>query len=605
MKKLILVLSTIVLGIFTLQSCKEDECVVETTDIKLDKTEVALTNIGATEMVKVVEGEGQLNVMAENPKIADATISGRMITVTAKSEGETMVTVTNTFKSATFKVKVTAPAFAIEEGKDKIALSIKGQQEIALVGGTAPYKVLSIDPADKATAEIKDRKVVITAKADNGKATITVTDANKKTATIEVTLKPAPELTFDKEKENYKKEKEGVIKFILGDTEANRTITITSGTPPYTIIQKDMSNYSDFLSTVENITLDKTEEIEKYGTKYKCKAGEFTGNTIVFNATEVLFSEEYIVRDATGKERNIFVTAINQLEVTKTEINVLVGQTVDDEVTVKGYIERVKIESNSNESVVEAKIADNTNESQRALILKGKAVGESTITITDGIVTKTVKVKVSEPAPMTIYKEDGTELDATTAYELGKFTIKGATGNFEVTTDSDKIKTPISVTQPWGSKDWTFTLNRNTSVAEGGEAIITVKNLDKPSEVKTFKVKCETLLELGLKVNNVAISTTDNGSGAYYSIADGMYPGYNIRGVKVNDVIEITVAKGSGDYKVDIDSYGADKLEVAQNGNNTTFTVTCKKAGTYYGDITITDKADATKVVKISRIYIE
>ncbi len=523
-----------------------------------------------------------------------------------------------TLLEATFKVKDNALP-KVDTGEDRRYTIVTGMYagynlynivvddviEVTVVNGSGSYKVeAGASDAIEITENGDNKTFTITAKK---KATyygdIVITDKNDSKKVIKITriyiTKEIPKLTFDKEE----------VKFILGDTEANRTLTITSGTPPYLIIQKDVSNYSDPKSRVDNITLDKTEEVENYGTKYQCKAGSFTGNTIIFNSDVVCGgypAEEYIIRDANGKEKIIEINVVKQLEVNKTTIDVLVGQTVE-KVKLEGYAEKFKIKSNSDNTVVEASIEGGNNKASRALILKGLKVGASDVIVTDGLVEKTVKVTVSEPKPMELYKEDAsTKLDETTEYELGKFVIKGATGNFEVTTDSNLVKKIDKPNKSYSGGDYfEFKIERNVQIATGGVVTITVKNLDKPTEVKTFKVKCETLLELSLKVNGNAIQKADSGSGAYYSIAEGMYPGYNIRGVKVNDVIEFTVANGSGDYKVEIDSYGADKVEITENGTNTTFTVTMKKTGTYYGDITITDKADAKKVVKISRIYIE
>ncbi len=51
--------------------------------------------------------------------------------------------------------------------------------------------------------------------------------------------------------------------------------------------------------------------------------------------------------------------------------------------------------------------------------------------------------------------------------------------------------------------------------------------------------------------------------------------------------------------------YGSDKVDLTENGNNSTFTLTAKKSGNYYGTVTITDKGDAKKVLKVTRIEIQ
>ncbi len=684
MKKVILFLSIALVAMLSLSSCQDDNHRLESPEIKLEKTELSLTSLGAKETIKVLAGVGEMTVTSSDESVAIVTITDNVITVTAKGVGEAIITVKTAEKEKSFKVVITSPALSvkldkvaiapkasvevaivggtapftvkssdeavttaevkdgkvvitakatkgaatitlkdasgktatieatietpelsIEQGKEEITLADKGQVEIAIASGTEPVSVVSSDES-KATAEIKDGKVVIIAKAEDGTATITMTDANGKTATIKVTLAPAPELTFDKMKDD-----KGRVEFILGDSEANRTITITGGTAPFLIIQEDTSSWSDPKSSVANITLDKKEELDSYGTKYQCKAGSFTGNKITFDAQEPIFGDTYIVRDAAGKEVKIKVYARKTLEVSKTTYEVLVGQTINDtdKIKVSGLAERFSIKSNSNEAVVEASIAESNNETDRALVLKGLSEGKSTLTITDGVVEKSVEVTVVAPKPITLYKEDGTALVDGTAYELSKFIIKGGTGAYEVTFDSDLIKKPVKATEiSYGSNkgNFEFSLERNINVAKGGEVMVTVTNTNNPADKKTFKVTCPTLLEMTITVNGKPLRKGDSGDKPYYKINDGMYAGYMIYNVKVDDKIVFTVKNGSAGYKVVKDSgWGSDKIELTENGENTTFTLTPKKSGTYYGDVTITDKADTTKIIKITRIEIQ
>ncbi len=145
------------------------------------------------------------------------------------------------------------------------------------------------------------------------------------------------------------------------------------------------------------------------------------------------------------------------------------------------------------------------------------------LTITDGVVTKTVTVTVKEPEAMKVYKEDGTtELNGNDVYDLGKFMIKGGTGDFEVTTTSNLILTPIEKpTKGFSSGNFEFELKRNTNVAKGGEATITVK--DKNGEIFTFKVNCPTLLEATFEVAGTALPKQDSGDDRRYTIVTGNY----------------------------------------------------------------------------------
>ncbi len=580
--------------------------------VKIDK--VSVTPKAPAE-VTIVGGTAPFTVKSSDDAVVMAEVKdGKVIISTKATDGKATVTLTDASgKTATIEVAIKTADLTIEQGKEEITLANMAKAEVAITSGTKPITVKSSDDT-KVTAELKDDKVIVTAKADQGEATITLTDANGKTATIKVTLAPAPEIKIDRTKKDYSGKDVGNLEFILGDSEANRTVTITSGTAPYLLIQKDVSDYSDPQSTVDNVTLDKTEELPAaWGDKkYKCKAGTLTGNIIVINAQEAVYGDVYIIRDAAGKEYEFEVNVKEQLKVSKTTYEVLVGQTVNDmnKISISGFAKRFSIKSNSNTAVLEASIEESSNQGTRALILKGLSEGKSTLTITDGVVEKTVEVTVAAPQPITLYKEDGTALVDGTAYELGKFIIKGGTGAYEVTFDGDLIKKPVKATEISNGSNkgnFEFTLERNVNFAKGGEVMVTVTNTNNPADKKTFKVTCPTLLEMTITVNGKAIPKADSGSDAYYNISDsGWSSGYIIYNVNVNDVVEFTVKNGSGAYTVVKDSgYGSEKVELTENGNNQTFKLTAKVAGTYYGKVTITDKADATKVLKISKMEIK
>ncbi len=688
MKKLIQIFSILCLTLIALGSCQDENLKrFETPEIKLDKTELNLTSLGAKETIKILAGVGEMTVTSSDEKVAIATLEDKVITVTAKGVGEAIITIKTAEKTSTFKVVVTSPDLAVKEakvelapkvqktieivsgtepitlkvsdeeiataeikdgkviitaktkegkttltltdasgkttkielsvkapelsvkkGKEEVNLTVNGTIEVEVVGGTEPVTVKSSDDT-KVIAELKDGKVLITAKAE-GSATITLTDTNAKTATIKVTVAPAPELKINRTKKDYSGKEVGNLEFIFGDSEANRTVTITSGTAPYQLIQKDVSDWSDPSSTVDNVTLDQTVELPaSWGDKkYPCKAGTLTGNTIVINAKAEVYGDVYIIRDAAGKELEFEVNVKSQLAIDKKEYKVLIGQTVNDmnKIAVTGLAERISIKSNSNETVVEASIEESQNSSRRALILKGISAGKSTITITDGVVDKTVEITVVAPDPITIHLSDGTELADGTAYEVGKFIIKGGTGKYNITVDNELIKTPIKASEiAWGSNKgfFDFNIERNMNIALGGEVNVTVTNANNPADKKTFKVTCPTLLEMTIKVNGKAISKVESSTEAYYSIEDGFYAGYQLRNLKLNDVIEFTVKNGSGAYKLEQGNYGKDQILLTENGNNEIFTLTVMKAGTYYGDVTITDKANDKLIVKVTRIY--
>ncbi|WP_062052917.1 hypothetical protein [Aquimarina longa] len=101
-------------------------------------------------------------------------------------------------------------------------------------------------------------------------------------------------------------------------------------------------------------------------------------------------------------------------------------------------------------------IEDSSNTSERALILKGLAVGTTTVTVTDKVAEASINVTVVAPDTMTLHKINDSqvvetnELDDTVNQQLGKFIIKGGTKSFTVTKDDPNnlfhIEKPPSLT---------------------------------------------------------------------------------------------------------------------------------------------------------------
>ncbi len=594
MKKQILFLGVILFGLFGIISCETEGDLPVAKDLKLNRTELSIMQ-GREGEVTIVSGNGDYEFTSSDEEVATASVSSNVIKVKALKVGETEIEVVDGRKKhATFKVIVTEkPALTLAE---EMVTIVNGKTAtVEITSGTPEYTAKSSDDT-KATAEIKDGKLVITAKANEGVVTITVIDSNNKTVTIDVTL--APVLTFDDTETK-------TLKFILGDIEANRTVTIEGGTAPYTIIQEDFMRYSDPKSRVENVTLDKVVELDNgYGTKFPCKAGEFSGNTIVFNADKSISGENYIIRDANGKESKIRVKVEKPLVVSKEEISVFVGETINkkSKIQVKGYIEKIKIKSNSNPDVVDASIEQSNNTYSRALILTGKAVGTATLVITDGVVDKTVTVKVQKVQELVVYEKDGvTEVSATKVYtEADEFVIKGGLPDgYKVTYTLNGQDTKIlSETIYQGG----LNLKRNKGFRDGGTVTVKVARTDKPTSYKEFKVECPNLVTAVFKLNGQVIPQKDEIDPSatepylFVSKADNWSSGnhqlYNIKAGQTIDV-ELKNADASKSYTLEKKWNGTganQKIETVETATNHTFKIKELRDG--MGDLYVKDGAE-------------
>ncbi len=608
MKKQILILSTIIIGL--LVSCEKEELISE---IKLDKTELSLVAEKSDGVVKILSGNGGYKAISSDEKVATVSVvvaKDKSATVSVKplKSGKVTVTVTDSKnKKASFEVTVSAPDISVE--KIEVNTTVKRKVVVAITKGSGKYEVSS-DKKDIATAEIKEGKVEITAVA-LGDAQITVKDVEtKKEVVIKVKVAPAPEIIFDKSEKDSQK---GLLEFVTGQT---GEITITSGTPPYTL--KSSFNIESFFpktfKKIKDATVEE-EEYDYYGDKKKRKILKLKSDKIVvegFTTSEVVF-DSYKVVDAVGKERELSINVFPELTVNKTTLEVIKEQTVK-KLLIKGMINGTKI-TVDNDGVVAKKDEENQSSSERKIIVTGKKVGTSVITFTDGVVTKEVTVTIKEPKPLKLTKGSEEITDGKTYAESdvtgydNDIIVEG--GNEEYTvelsidgTETELLKADISkISYGENEGKHKLKLERNVTIREGGVVTIKVIRKDDTSDTKTFKVTCDTLLDATFKIGSKVLTkdtNPDDANAPYYTISGGMFAGYNLFEVKVNDVIDITVLNGSGEYEVT----GSDsKIEVIKNDKNETFKVKAIKDGTYYGELVIKDK-NSGKMLKITRIYI-
>lgn len=103
---------------------------------------------------------------------------------------------------------------------EKIEIVVEETGKAVISDGTAPYTV-AISDKDIAKAEMDADTVVITGLKE-GSAIITITDKNKFSGKVTVTVKEAPEvLSFDKDEVTIEVDKDAVV-------------TVEGGTAPYT-----------------------------------------------------------------------------------------------------------------------------------------------------------------------------------------------------------------------------------------------------------------------------------------------------------------------------------------------------------------------------------
>lgn len=107
---------------------------------------------------------------------------------------------------------------------EKVEVEVGKTATVTVSGGTAPYTVVSSD--GKIASAKADKSTITITGVKNGSATIMVTDKNKNSGKITVTVKAVSGLDFDKKSVTVNVGKEDIV-------------TIKGGTAPYTAESKD------------------------------------------------------------------------------------------------------------------------------------------------------------------------------------------------------------------------------------------------------------------------------------------------------------------------------------------------------------------------------
>ena len=169
---------------FVLVSCDKDD---DKPNLKISPNKVEVA-VGKTVTVSVS------TTKSSDAKIAVAKSDKNAIVITGVKDGSAMITITDR-KGVTGKVAVTVRTVketpktpkGLDFDKQSITVSVGKDGIVTVKGGAQPYSAVAKD-VNIATVSVKENKVNIRG-VKAGKTTITVTDKDKKTGTINVTVK--------------------------------------------------------------------------------------------------------------------------------------------------------------------------------------------------------------------------------------------------------------------------------------------------------------------------------------------------------------------------------------------------------------------------------
>lgn len=170
------------LGTVAFASCSNDDD-NDSKSMKFSASKVEV-GVGSSTTVTVANCTTPLTAKSSDDKIATASVEKSTITIKGVKAGTAAVIVTDS-KKQTGTINITVKEML---SFDKTTLSVGAKKEgtITVKSGTAPYTVTMKD-TKVATATVKDAVITVKGVAA-GKTTLTVTDKNKVTGEIAITV---------------------------------------------------------------------------------------------------------------------------------------------------------------------------------------------------------------------------------------------------------------------------------------------------------------------------------------------------------------------------------------------------------------------------------
>ncbi len=496
MKKVILFLSTIFVGLALVTSCTDDST-PEAKPLKLSKEKVSLLMKG-TETVKIIDGNGGYKVSSSAEDIATATLKDNVITITGKDVGESKITVTDAEKkTATINVTVTAKDVKVD--KTDVTLMVGDKGEVSIQEGSGSYEATADN--ENVTIKVDGNKITITgAKAGTSKVTVKDTKT-KKTTPISVTVTAIPEITLD---ENL---------FVVEGKA--REVVIQTGTAPYEVKSSSESNLTAVIKEDNKLVL----------TGVKC-------NESAYNSTDV----KVTITDSKKKSKEITVKVFKKLSLGGRRLEMFKG-TTDVTGVVSGNLKAITFDQ-SGEGEVSAEINDDPY-GLKQIQLTGVKAGTCKVVVKDGISDPiTLRVTVKEIESVSIWNNSGNiEIETIKVEdEYGAMIIvKGGTGEFDFKANkANKLTFNGYYNDSAGM--YYLTLIPNPNDIEGGDVEVTISQKGNPENSDKITVV------LPKKNPPIVFSYTKNGE-TISALDDGT--GNDLIKVKVGEIVRINVSGGT------------------------------------------------------------
>lgn len=464
-------LALVACSALVISACNDSERIAEYHNLTLDKNE-AIFDLDKTENLtaefNITEGNGNYKVSVEDAEVAEVSIDGTKVTVTALRVGETTAKVYDWVKqSAEIRIKVIDK---FELSDSELEMLYGEIRSIEIYSGNGDYQVASSNE-EVATVVVEGGFINITA-VGAGEADVTVTDAEGKTTTIKVIV-------------NYKE-------FTLGEYEDPIALDI------------DQTREIEITSANGECALENTNE-ESVNAKISDDGKKIVLKGVKFGEAEIT------VTDYSGVSKTIKVT-VNSAELALSTEDVVVYAGENYLIDILSGNGKYEI-SSDNDGIATAELTE-----EGKIQINGLSVGSTNITVKDAAeLTKTITVQVKTKLTLEKYEIDN--IYTSTVVET-KIEITSGNGGYsasavaplaaEIKTEDDKT---YLIVRPDGQNKEGYNLTATVTDADGQTATITVhvmhRNYLSDTNSRYFVNK-----EFKLKSGNTR-NITKNGDGTF------------------------------------------------------------------------------------------
>ena len=155
-------------------------------------TDTLKVSVGESATFNITAGGGDYKVISENPKIAQGTVNGSVVTITCSDKGLTGIIISDAdgnYKRLTVKSMYTVLAL----NKENVSVGMKlghddGKDKVIVKKGNGGYTASSANENIAKVSRIENDSVIVIQGVAAGSTTVTVTDMMSLSKTVNVTV---------------------------------------------------------------------------------------------------------------------------------------------------------------------------------------------------------------------------------------------------------------------------------------------------------------------------------------------------------------------------------------------------------------------------------